>query len=237
MMKQHAGRRTASTPRGIAPKADRTKSLHAHTHTHTRACMHTQLLGGPIGCTQNHFSPMCTHASQPSKCTEMQSACAWHTCNHSSCSCSPGTGRYTKSRHRHVHSMHTCGCSTRMQSLHANATRACKNSINAHATAARTCNHIPMHVQSHHHAHTASQHPRTCNRSPQAAPTPCSPTHTPTRTRAPCSGTHLPPFPLSPPSHTQLPDTQAYFYCSCQEHEKPFCQHSARAIYEPGLFE
>lgn len=241
MTKQRAGRRTASTPCGIAPKADRTKPLRAHTRTHTLACTHNYWVAPLL-----HAEPLqphvhaCIMAQQMHR--EMQSACTRHTCNHSSCSCSPGTGRYTESRHGHVHSMHTCGCSARMQSLHANATRACKSSTHAHATAARTCNRIPMHVQSHHHAHATpapTQHRSTHERA-IAAPTQ-PPRRAVPRTPLPAhehparAPTSLPPS--LPPSHTQLPDTQAYFYCSCQEHEKPFCQHSARAIYEPGLFE
>lgn len=126
----------------------------------------------------------------------------------------------------------------------------CKGSTYAHTTAAlmhvqlqqpQTGNHS-MHLQSqclcicNCSARASAITACRCNHSTQVragtAPTPAFPFTKP-HAAAPRAGTQLPPSPL----HTQSPDTQAYFYCICQEHEKPFCQHSARAIYEPGLSE
>lgn len=95
---------------------------------------------------------------------------------------------------------------------------ACNCSTHACAITACRCNHSlqTQHPCLHPHAYSPML---LCPMRPHTA--------------APRAGTQLPPSPL----HTQSPDTQAYFYCICQEHEKPFCQHSARAIYEPGLSE
>lgn len=206
MTKQRAGRRTASTPCGIAPKADRTKPLRAHTRTHTLACTHNYWVAPLL-----HAEPLQPHVHACITAQQMHRDAVSVRMAHVQSQLV-----LLQSWHGQVHKVkaQTCSWHAHVWLQHTHAIPACKCNQSMQKQHPRTCNRS-THVQSHPHAraitsprtrnaspHTASQHPRTCNRSPHAAPTPCSPTHTPTCTRAPCSGTHLAPS-LSPPlAHT-----------------------------------
>lgn len=105
---------------------------------------------------------------------------------------------------------HTCNCSTHTCAIPAQAHAALVQSQHTHTPRITSLLPVGSQARSPLHAGLSHAHPHP--------PTSTLPRH--------------PPLSL-PPS----PDTQAYFYCSCQEHEKPFCQHSARAIYELALSE
>lgn len=155
-----------------------------HTHTHTRACMHTQLLGGPIAarrttsapCARMHHSPAnAQRCSQRAHGTRAITARALAVLARAGTQ-SQGTDMFMACTR--VAAAHACNPCMQMQPEHAKTASMHMQLQHARAIASPcTCNHITTHTQRQPPPQHHSTHQRAI-----AAPTPCSPTHTPTRT-------------------------------------------------------
>lgn len=153
MTKQHAGRRAASTPRGIAPKADRTKSLRAHTHTHTRmlACTHNCWVAPLL-----HAEPLQPHVHACITAQQMhRDAVSVHMAH-----VQPQLV-LLQSWHGQVHKVkaQTCSWHAHVWLQHTHAIPACKCNQSMQKQHPCTCN-CSTHVQSHPHARAITS-PRT----------------------------------------------------------------------------